>query len=58
MSEIKEPFLTVLRLGGSVDYKDKGGKTHQFIENMFACEQKWFCLEVETSIKSERIFWR
>ena len=39
MSEIKEPFLTVLRLGGSVDYKDKGTKTHEFIENMFVCEQ-------------------
>ena len=34
MSEIKEPFLTVLRLGGSVDYKDKGAKTHEFIKKL------------------------
>ena len=34
MSEIKEPFLTVLRLGGSVDYKDKGAKTHEFVKKL------------------------
>ena len=34
MSEIKEPFLTVLRLGGSVDYKDKGVKTHKFVKKL------------------------
>ena len=34
MSEIREPFLTVLRLGGSVDYKDKGAKTHKFVKKL------------------------
>ena len=34
MSEIKEPFLTVLHLGGSVDYKDKGAKTHEFVKKL------------------------
>ena len=34
MSEIKEPFLTVLRLGGSVDYKDKGANTHEFVKKL------------------------
>ena len=39
MSEIKEPFLTVLHLGGSVDYKDKGAKTHEFVKK-FGYEPK------------------
>ena len=34
MGEIKEPFLTVLRLGGAVDYKDKGAKTHEFVKKL------------------------
>ena len=39
MSEIKEPFLTVLRLGGVVDYKDKGTNTHKFVKK-FGYEPK------------------
>ena len=34
MSEIKEPFLTVLHLGGVVYYKDKGAKTHEFVKKL------------------------
>ena len=34
MSEIKKPFLTAFRLGGSVDYKDKGAKTHEFVKKL------------------------
>ena len=34
MSEIKEPFLTVFRLDGTVDYKDKGAKANEFVKKL------------------------
>ena len=39
MSEIKEPFLTVLQPGGVVDSKDKGTNTHKFVKK-FGYEAK------------------